>query len=116
MCSNFLGMENEATWLKKDTNKKKISQNFILYVTFFQLCYLIFHTQKVAAHCREQNKKRIMTIGWKTKKLFKVKNVLKMSRNFKIISLKIHNADGILKNPNTLLNKGTQYKKIICMV
>ena len=26
-------------------------------------CYLIFHTQKVATHCKEQNKKRIMTIG-----------------------------------------------------
>ena len=32
-----------------------------------------FKYKKDATHCKEQNKKRIMTIGWKTKKLFKVK-------------------------------------------
>ena len=36
---------------------------FILFVTFLQSCYLIFHTQKVAIHCKKQYKKRIMTIG-----------------------------------------------------
>ena len=34
---------------------------------------LIFQTQKVATHSKEQNKRRIMTIAQKTKKLFKVK-------------------------------------------
>ena len=27
---------------------------FILFITFFQLCYLIFNTRKVATHCKEQ--------------------------------------------------------------
>ena len=30
---------------------------FFLFVTFFQTYYLIFHNQKVAKHCKEQNKK-----------------------------------------------------------
>ena len=36
---------------------------FILFVTFFQSCYLIFHIQKAAVHCMEQNEKRIMPIN-----------------------------------------------------
>ena len=36
---------------------------FILFVKFFQSCYLIFDTRKVDTHCKEQNKRRIMTIG-----------------------------------------------------
>ena len=41
--------------------------------TFFQSCYLVFQTQKFATYCKEQKKKRIMTIGQKTERLFKVR-------------------------------------------
>ena len=70
----------KSTLAKKMTTKflkifLDIFINFLFYFicNFFQSCYLIFHTQKVATHCKEQNKKRIMTIGSKTKKLFNVK-------------------------------------------
>ena len=56
----------------------------------------ILHTQKVSTHCKEQNKKIIMTIGWKTKKLFKVK---KCHKKLKIFSLKIHTSVGIFEKP-----------------
>ena len=49
-----------------------------------------------------------MTIGLKTKKLFKVKKMPKKRKNF---SLKIHKGAGIFKKPKTFLNKGTKHKK-----
>ena len=69
MCGNLLVMK--STLAKK---KKKITTKiffyilgyfiyFIFFVTFFQSCYLILHNQKVATRSKEQNKKRIMTIG-----------------------------------------------------
>ena len=73
MCSNFLGM--------KSILAKKNNYNifflfwdifiyfFISFVIFFQSCYPIFHFQNVATHCKEQNQKRIMTIGQKNKKV-----------------------------------------------
>ena len=51
-----------------------------------------------------------MTIGQKTKKLLKVKNVKKMPKKLKIFSLKIHKNAGILKNLKIFLNKGTMHK------
>ena len=62
MCSNFLGIEGT---LAKKINMKDCN--------FFSVMLPHFHIQKVSAHCKEQNKKIIMTIGQKTKKLFKVK-------------------------------------------
>ena len=62
-----------------------LAKIFILLVTFFQSRYLIFHTQKVATDCKEQNKKKITIITEKTKKLFKVKKCQKnaqKSQNF----------------------------------
>ena len=50
---------------------------------------------KVAAHCKEQNIKIIMSTAWKTKKLFKVKKCQKNAQKLKIISLKIHKGAGI---------------------
>ena len=71
----------------ESTLDKKISTTFFksilgyfLFVTFFQSYYFIVLTQKVATHCKEQNKKRIMPIGLKTKKLFKVKKCPKNSK------------------------------------
>ena len=54
-----------------------------------------------------------MTIGLKTKKLFKVKKCKrKMPKKLNIFSLKIHKGAGISKkNPKTFLNKGTKHKK-----
>ena len=46
--------------------------------------YNVFHAQKVASHCKEQNKKRILTIGHKTKKLFKVKKCQKNTQKTQI--------------------------------
>ena len=43
-----------------------------------------------------------MTICWKTKKLFKVKNVKKMPKKLKIFSLKIYKGAGIFENPQNL--------------
>ena len=43
-----------------------------------------------------------MTIGLKTKKLFKVKNLKKMPKKLKIFSLKIHKGAGIFKNSQNL--------------
>ena len=87
MCNNFLGMESNLT--KKITTKLSFYIlgyfysffNFIFIVTFFQSCYLIFDIQKVALNCKEQKKKRIMTIGGKTKMLFKVKKCPKNAKN-----------------------------------
>ena len=59
MCSNFLGME--STLAKKIITKLIFSifwDIFILFVPFFQSCYLIFHIQNVATDCKEQNKKK----------------------------------------------------------
>ena len=66
----------------------------IWFVIFFQSCYLISHIQKVSTHCKEQNKK-IMTIGYKTKKLFKVKKWQKMPKKLNIFCLKKHEGAGI---------------------
>ena len=62
--SIFLDMES--------TLAKKITTNFfkkyfgiflfILFLIFFQSCYLIFHFQNFATHCKKANKKRIITI------------------------------------------------------
>ena len=49
---------------------------FILFVTFFQSCYLIFHTQKVSTHFKEQNKKKE---SWQLVKNKKVIQIQKMS-------------------------------------
>ena len=60
----FFGMK--STLAKKNNYKHffYILEYFLFYLLpFFQTCYLIFHTQKAATHCKEQNKKRIMTIG-----------------------------------------------------
>ena len=50
---------------------------FILFVTSFQSSYLIFQNQKVTTHFKEQNKKRIMTIG--KKKVIQSKKMSKKS-------------------------------------
>ena len=70
--------------MESTLTKKKLVHNFfknnlgyfylfILFLTFSQLFFRIYHTEKFARHYKEQNKKRIMRIGLKTKKLFKVK-------------------------------------------
>ena len=60
---------------------------------------------KVATHCKEQNKRRIMTIGRKTKNLFKDK---KCQKNSKLLVLKYIKVLEFLKTPKTILNKGTK--------
>ena len=114
MCSNFLDVK--STLAKKITTKFYffsyfgIFFQFILFVTFFQSCYLIFHTQKVSTHYQEQNKKRTMTICYKTKKLFKVikcqKNAQK-TQNFSC--LKYIKVLEFLKTLVTFLNKDTKH-------
>ena len=64
MCSNFFS--TKVTLAKQIITKLFLYIlgffYLILFVTFFQSYYLIFHTQKVATHCKEQNKKSIMII------------------------------------------------------
>ena len=65
MLSIFLDME--ITLAKKNNYKYFFLYFeiflFILFVTFFQSCYLISHIQKLFTLSEEQNKKRIMKIG-----------------------------------------------------
>ena len=62
---------------------------FIYFIcNFFQSFNIIPYTQKVAAHYKEQNKKRIMTIGSKNIKLFKVKKCQKNGPKPQKFSLK----------------------------
>ena len=76
MCRNLLGMK--STLARKITTKFLFFyfgiflffSYFILFVTFFQPCQLISHSQKVATHCTEQNKKRIMTTLVKKQKSY----------------------------------------------
>ena len=56
--SILLGMKST---LAKKISTKNYFYLFILFVTFFQSCYLS-NSQKVATHCKEQNKKTIMII------------------------------------------------------
>ena len=60
---------------------------------------LYFPCQKVATYCKEQNKKRILKIDWKTKKLFKFEKCQEIPKKFKIFSLKISNGTVMFENP-----------------
>ena len=55
----------ESILAKKQLQKIIFWGIFINYFicNFFQLLYLILHSKKVATYSKEQNKKRIMTIG-----------------------------------------------------
>ena len=73
----FLGTESNLA--KKITKKFFIYilgyfYLFILFVTFFQSCYLIFHSRKVATYCKEQNKKESWQLVKKQKSYSKSKN------------------------------------------
>ena len=68
---------------------------FILFVIFFQSYYLIVYTQKVATHCKEQNKKESWQVVKKQKSYSKSKNVKEMPKKLKFFSLKIHKCAGI---------------------
>ena len=67
----------------------------ILFVIFFQSFYLGFYIQKIATHCKEQNKKNHN--NWLKNK--KVIQSQKMTKNLKIFTLKIHKGAKIFKNP-----------------
>ena len=59
---------------------------FILFVTFFQSCYLFVRTQKVATHCKGQNEKN--HDNWlKNKKVIQCQKNVQKLKNF---SLKTH--------------------------
>ena len=70
------------------------------------------HTQKFATHCKEQKKKNHN--NWlKTKKLFKVKKCFKKCpKNSKFLVQKYIKVLKFKKKPKTLLNKGTELKKL----
>ena len=95
----------ERTLAKKKNNYKNsffifwdiFINFFILFVTFFQSCYFIFHTQEVAAHYKKQNKKRIMIMIKKQKSYSKSKNVKKIPKKLKIFNIRIHKGAGIQK-------------------
>ena len=88
----------ESTLAKKITQQKFFKNiftyfYFILFVTFFQSCYLIFHTQKVSTHCKKQNKKRNHGNWLKNKHVIQSQQMSKKCpKNF---SLKIHKDVGI---------------------
>ena len=57
------------------------------------------HIKKVAKHCKGKKNHD----NWlKKKKVIQSKNVLKISKKFKIFRLKIHKGDGILKKLQNL--------------
>ena len=82
----------------ESTLAKKITTNifflyfgiflFALFFYFIQSCYLIFHNQKVSTHCKEQNKRKMMTIVKKIKILFKVKKCPKNAQKTQNFSFK----------------------------
>ena len=69
----FVYLFTNISELESNLAKKTITTNFFLYFgiflfiyficNFLRSCYLIFHIQKFSTHCKEQYKKRIMTIG-----------------------------------------------------
>ena len=70
MLSIFLGMKST---IAKGITTKLFLKIFLLIFLFYFICnffqsfYFIFHTQKVAIHCKKQNEKRIMIIVFKKK-------------------------------------------------
>ena len=66
------------------------------------------HTQKVATHFKEKNKKKNHHNWLKNKKVIQSQQ---MPKKLKIFSLKIHKAAGTSKNLKTFLNKGIKRKK-----
>ena len=67
---------------------------FILFVTFFQSLYFIYHNQKVAKHCKE---KKINHNIWS-----KNKKVIQSKKKLNIFSLKIHKGAGMFKKIQNL--------------
>ena len=76
--------------------------------------YIFSHTQKVATHCKEQNKKNYDNCLKNKKVIQSPKNVKKMPKKLNIFSLKIHKGARVSKKKaKTFLNKGTKHIKKI---
>ena len=82
---------------------------YFIFNFFVHSCYFIFRTQKVAAHCKEQNKKKNYDNWLKNTKGIKRQ---KMPKKLEIFSLKyIKVLEFKNKKPKAFLNKGTRHGK-----
>ena len=115
MCSNFLGMGSTLT-------KKIITIFFIfwdifinyliLFVTFFSVTLPFFHTQKIATHCKEQNKKKNYDNWLRNKKVIQWQKMSKKCpKNSKFLVSKYIKVPEFKTKPKTFLRKGIKHKK-----
>ena len=121
--SNYLKDFNKYHWwgLRSEPNIfiYFICNFFFNHVTLFSIPKKLLQIirnkikKRIFKEFENLSKKRIMTIGWTTKKLFNFKKCPKNAQKLKIFNLKIHKSAGMFKKTKTFLNKGTKHKKII---